>query len=556
MRFPDCTCVAILVAAGLSASSRAAAQQPQPPALQNASSYTIFVRGASVGSEQIAVSRTSSGWTVLSVARLNAPLDIVTRRLELRYDADWKAVELSLDAAVRGQDQTLHTAVSGNTLTTVVSIGGQTTTVPVNGAVDVLLPDPFFSPFSAVSARLRSAAPGTVIRALIPPRTPASIRVGASTDERFQTARETIDARRTHITTTPEAAGAVPIEADVWSDPSGRLLRISIPAQGLEFARDDLAAASARQVPVSRPNDEQVKIPSLGFSLAGTISKPANAATRLPAVVLLAGSGPTDRDELLYGIPVLGQLAGSLADAGFLTLRFDKRGVGQSGGRFESSTLADYADDARSAIKLLANREDVDPKRIAVIGHREGGAAALIAAAKDKRVAAVGVIASGGIAGAELVLEQQRHLLDKLQLPEADKQSRIDLQKGINQAVITGRGWDRFTPAVRRQVDTAEYQSILTFDPAKVMRDVRQPLLIVHGELDREVAPDNADRLAQLARDRKNSPPVQLAKVPGVNHLLATATTGEPDEYATLADRRVNPAVSTAIARWLQSILK
>ena len=140
------------------------------------------------------------------------------------------------------------------------------------------------------------------------------------------------------------------------------------------MVRDDVASVAARQVPVSRSNDEQVRIPGNGFSLAGTLSKPLTAGTGpRPAVVLIGGSGPTDRDEMLFNIPVLGQVANSLADAGFITLRYDKRGVGQSGGRPESASLADYADDVRAAVKLLADRKDVDPKRIAVVGHSEGG---------------------------------------------------------------------------------------------------------------------------------------------------------------------------------------
>ena len=93
---------------------------------------------------------------------------------------------------------------------------------------------------------------------------------------------------------------------------------------------------------------------------------------RLPAVLLVGGSGPTDRDELVFGIPIFGQLADAFADAGFIVLRYDKRGVGQSGGRDEAATLADYAEDVRAAVRFLSQRKDVDPKRIAVRRPRRG----------------------------------------------------------------------------------------------------------------------------------------------------------------------------------------
>src|SRR5205085_8246678 len=89
-------------------------------------------------------------------------------------------------------------------------------------------------------------------------------------------------------------------------------------------------------------------------------------------------------------------------------------------------------------------------------------------------------------------------------------------------------------------------------DPAKVMPGVREPILIVQGMLDTQVDPANADRLEALARARKNPSPVEVVKVPGINHLLVAATTGEYEEYHTLSDKRVSAAVVTPIITWLQ----
>ena len=271
--------------------------------------------------------------------------------------------------------------------------------------------------------------------------------------------------------------------------------------------RDDIASVSTRRVVISREGDEQVRIPANGFNLAGTISKPAGTAgQRLPAIVLVAGSGPVDRDETVAGIPVLGQLAGALADAGFLVLRYDKRGIGQSGGRIESAGPREYAEDLRAAVKFLADRKDTDPKRIAVIGHSEGGSVALLVAAKDRHVAAIVLMAAPGLSGNDLILAQQKHLLDRSNLSEPDKQAKVELQKRIQEAAMTGKGLDALPADVRRQIDNAEFQSILTHDPAKVMPSVRQPILIVQGALDTQVDPSNADRLADLARARKGAP--------------------------------------------------
>mgnify|MGYP003693597821 CR=1 FL=1 len=115
------------------------------------------------------------------------------------------------------------------------------------------------------------------------------------------------------------------VDADLWSDQAGHLVRVSLPTQSIEFVREDVASVSSRTVSISRPNDEQVKVPGNGFVIAGTLSRPASSTEKqLPAVVLLGGSGPTDRDEVVFGIPILGQIASALADAGFMVLRYDK----------------------------------------------------------------------------------------------------------------------------------------------------------------------------------------------------------------------------------------
>jgi pimeloyl-ACP methyl ester carboxylesterase len=548
---PVVALLGVLAAAGLPSST--AAQQPASAAGTGEATFRVFTRAAVIGTEQIAVTRDAAGWTITSSGRLNAPLNIVNRRLQIRYDPDWRPLEMTLDATVRGQAQTMRTTISGSTATSQVSIAGQSRVITATTTPEILLPTPFFGPYEALAARLRTAAPGSTIAAFAPAQTEITIRVGDSTSERIQTPKETIEAKHTHVTITPEGVVSAPVEADIWADPNGRLLRVSVPAQGLEVVREDVASVATRHVPISRPNDEQVRIAGNGFVLVGTLSKPVKAAaTRLPAVVLVGGNGPTDRDEIAFGIPIFGQLADAIADAGFIVVRYDKRGVGMSGGREEAATLADYADDARAAVKFLSDRKDVNPKRIAMVGHGEGGLVAMLAASKDKRIAALVLAATPGITGAEHNLEQVKRALDRTNRSAADKQATIDLQQKIQQAVLTGAGWEPLE-AYRRQADTPWFQSFLAFDPAKVMRNVRQPVLVVQGDLDTQVAPANAARLEALAGQRKNRPAAQVVRVRGINHLLVPAATGEADEYPNLKDKRISAEVANAIVSWLQS---
>jgi uncharacterized protein len=508
-----------------------------------------------VGTEQIGVERTADGWTITSSGRIGAPLDILTRRLQVRYDADWKPVELTLDAVIRGQQTTLHTTVTGGTATSEINSGGtasqKTDTIEPDS---ILLPNPAFGPYEALAARLDGAKPGTTIPIYVAPQGTMTATVGDAIREQIQTASRLVNANRTQVTIA--RPGVPPLEVEVWSDAeTNRLLRVSVPAQSVDVVREDIGSVAARRVTVTRAGDEQVRVPANGFSLAGTVSKPANAtAARLPAIVLAGGSGPVDRDEVVFGIPIFGQLANMLADAGFLVLRYDKRGVGQSGGRPESATLADYAEDLRAVVRFLSERKDVDRARLAVVGHSEGAAVAMLAATKENRIRALVLIAAIGVTGAELNMAQVTHALERSGRSEADKQKTLELQKQIQQAVLTGKGWDTIPPALRQQADTPWFQSFLAFDPARVMRDVDQPVLIVHGSLDKQVDPANAEKLAALAKARRRQVASDVTVVPGINHLLVPASTGEVNEYSSLSDKNVSGEVAKAIAEWLARV--
>lgn len=534
------------------ASGRAAAQQRGPETGTN--TLTIFMRGAPVGTEQVSLSRSADGWTITGSGRLGAPIDAVARKMEVRYTGDWRPREFTFEGTLRGAAQTLHTIVDGDQAKSDITIGGQPAqrAEPIDPNAVLILPNTFFGSFEAVAARLKSTAPGGDIPAFGIPGVGFTIRIGEAAREQIQTTARVIAATRTPLTMAFPGSN---VAATMWTDEAGRMIRLSVPGQALEVVREDVASVASRTVAISRPNDEPFRIPANGFMLAGTLSRPATAAggaTRLPAVVLVGTTGPTDRDHLVHGIPVLGELAGAIADAGFIVVRYDKRGVGQSGGRAETAGLAEYAEDVRAAIKALADRKDVDPKRVAVVGHGAGGTIALLAASKDKRITAVGLLATPGVPGADLILAQQQHTLARSRMSAQEKQAAIDLQRRIHDAVVTGKGWEQLPISVRRAVDSPEFQSFLLNDPARIMPEVRQPLLIVQGTLDTQVDPTNADRLLELAKARKNAPPVDIAKIPGVNHLLEAATTGEEDEYGSLPDKHVSKAVTQALIEWLQ----
>jgi pimeloyl-ACP methyl ester carboxylesterase len=201
----------------------------------------------------------------------------------------------------------------------------------------------------------------------------------------------------------------------------------------------------------------------------------------------------------------------------------------------------------------------VDKDRIALVGHSEGALVAMLTAGRERgKVAALALLAAPSTSGNEVVLEQQKYLLSKLPIDDAQRAERQALQEKINTAVIKGTGWAELPEQARRAADTPWFYSFLTFNPEKAIDDTRQPILIVQGELDAQVRPHHADQLAELARARRGTKAaVEVVKVPGVNHLLVPAKTGDVAEYPSLGpDAAVSPQVTTAIASFLSKAMQ
>lgn len=517
-----------------------------------AHTFHLFLRGAEVGTEEVTVLESPGGWTLRGSVRLGAPLNLSVEYWEARYDRSWKPLELTMNLLQNPNRWTVHTTFSGTTAATDIARDGQNERRNQTVAADaIVLPNLVFGSYEALAARLAALAGASQLPAYIAPQSTIPVSVNRVSDEKIEVPGRSIDAKHwALIFGNPGGA----IDLDVWTE-GNRLLRVDIPSQMLTVIRDDISSVAARLVTLGRANDEQVSIPANGFGLAATISKPAEPAVRLPAVLLISNAGTTDRDEIVAGIPIFAQLATSLADAGFLVVRYDKRGTGQSGGRPEAATYDDFATDTRAVIAYLVKRRDVDPKRIALLGYGEGGWIAMMVAARDERVAAMALVGTPSATGFDLVLEQQRQLFEGSGTTAGAQEKAVEQQKTILQAVITGKGWEALSPDIRRRVDTPLYRNYLTFDPAQAITKTRQPLLVVQPDLDKEVASYHGEQLAQLARSRVKARGTDFVHLPGLNHLLARAQTGLVAEYGTLTERTVSPAAVLEISAWLKKTL-
>lgn len=518
--------------------------------------FMISLRGQPVGQETVTVSSANGGWRISSTGGQSLPAPFTIDKFEAVYTRDWHPVSLDLEARVGDQLLSMRSAFTATSASNDIMQGGQKNVVTQQiSPGTILLPNNFFGAYEALAAKLARLQTGESFRAYIIPQAEIAGTITAITPQRIQTTDKLIELR--HYNLAMRNPGGI-VNVEVGIDEANRLARVAVPAAGILVLRADLSGVMKRDVTYKNDRDQQVFINSLGFTIAATTTAPAAPAAKMPAVVLIAGSGGADRDETVANIPIFAQLAGALSDAGYLVVRYDKRGVGQSGGRAESVTLQDYADDAVQVVEWLAKRKDVDPKKIALVGHSEGGYVAMLAAARaGGKVAAVSLVASPGSTGRELVIAQQQHALD-LSNDSADvKAAKIQLQQRILAAVISGSGWEGIPPQMQKQADTLWFKSLIEFDPAAAMKKVKQPVLVVHGSKDAVVDPRNADKLETLAagRKEKSAPATKKVVLPGLNHLLVPAMTGEVSEYVSLPIRTISPDVAKSIANWLGVVL-
>ena len=520
-----------------------------------AATFSVFLRSSPVGFQRTDVQRsTETGWIIESRGDLSQPLDIRNQAFRVEYDFWLRPLALRVAGVRQSLPFSLVTTFTAGAAAAELDENGQRSTFELAPPPDaVVLLDFFFGGYEALAWRLGTSVPGAEIPVYVAPRTLTRARVDRVGRQRIETRAGSVIEARVHGISFLHDDGVV--EVEVWTDARHRLLRVYIPQAALDLVRDDIAAVGTRVRALVHAGDEAVSVRSEGFGLAATITTPVDRPRPRdgwPAVLLVSGPGAPDRDGTFSGVPVLGQLAVALADAGFLVARYDRRGVGRSGGRPESAGVEEYGEDARRMVRYLDDRDDVDRDRITVVGHAEGGWPAMLAAARERRADNLVLIGAPGTSGTELVLEQQGAMLDRLDASERERTERIGLQRRIVDAVRDEGSWDGVPDAMRRQADTYWFRSFLDFDAADALRRTRQPLLILHGSRDTHVGAHHAERLVELAaRRRRGAPPPQRTILEGLDHRLVPAGPDADAAAAALTAPSISPTVVDTLTTWL-----
>jgi pimeloyl-ACP methyl ester carboxylesterase len=295
-------------------------------------------------------------------------------------------------------------------------------------------------------------------------------------------------------------------------------------------------------------------------TLAGTLTMPRGSGP-FPAAVLIAGSGPHDRDEALMGHKPFLVLADSLTRHGIAVLRFDKRGIGKSGGDFATATTDDFANDAEAAFTFAKGVAGIDPHRVGLIGHSEGAVIAPIVAARRSDVAYVVMMAGSGVTGDRILIEQMQLIAaadgasaDEVKRGAATETEVVNLIKSNDpkmaeklRAKLKGTMPDAAIEPAIGQMTSPWMRAFVALDPTVALRKVKCPLLAIAGSKDLQVPPEE-----NIAAIRAADPHAETRIFPGLNHLFQHATSGSPSEYARI-EETMAPEVLEAVAKWINA---
>lgn len=282
-----------------------------------------------------------------------------------------------------------------------------------------------------------------------------------------------------------------------------------------------------------------------GFQLAGTLTRPLGA-NKMPVVITISGSGEQERDSRLApvsGYAIFRDIADTLGRRGIAVLRVDDRGVGASTGRETRAvaTSADYAQDVKEVLRYVRSRSDLDANHIALLGHSEGGMIAPMVASQDQQVAAIVLLAGPAYSGRKIMMFQNQDLLDQTTgLSKTQRDSIMATLPARLDSAGASQPWLEF---------------FMQHDPLRVARQVKQPVLILQGETDHQITPEQADTLAATLRAAGNAD-VTVRRFPDTNHLFLIDSAGVASGYASLKDTHVRRSVLGAIADWLSVKLK
>jgi fermentation-respiration switch protein FrsA (DUF1100 family) len=312
-----------------------------------------------------------------------------------------------------------------------------------------------------------------------------------------------------------------------------------------------------------------------GIRLAGTLTLPKKEGV-FPAVILISGSGPQNRDEELLGHKPFLVLSDFLTKNGIAVLRFDDRGTGKSSGDFKEATTFDFAKDVEYALEYLQKRKEINKDKIGLIGHSEGGIIAPIIASENEDIDFIVLMAGSALRGDKLLLLQKYKIETQLginrQLVENNQQIfagayEIILNQSIENELVSDTLSKYFTSkygqalpekqktALINQLSSPWMLNFIRLDPVVYLSKVNCPVLAINGSKDIQVPPKENLTAIKNASIKGGNINVTVKELPNLNHLFQECITGSPNEYAEI-EQTIAPIALKEILNWIHLQVK
>ena len=301
-----------------------------------------------------------------------------------------------------------------------------------------------------------------------------------------------------------------------------------------------------------------------GNKFTGTLVTPLLMKANTPIAILVSGSGQQNRDEELMDHRPFLVIADYLARNGIATLRYDDRGIGGSEAtNLLSSTTETFKTDAASAIKFLKDKGYLN---IGIIGHSEGGLIAYMLGAESADLSFIISLAGTAVGGDSILLQQNRLILEKSNVPQATISSYCNLLSEIytlkrtqtidNREQIISMLKEKYCtlpdqlkanlPALLQSQPWLDY--FITYDPTPTLQQIKCRTLALNGEKDVQVV---ATQNISAAQRHIPSELLTTKIYPNLNHLFQNCTTGMPIEYAQI-EETISPEVLKDIVNWIR----
>jgi len=311
------------------------------------------------------------------------------------------------------------------------------------------------------------------------------------------------------------------------------------------------------------------------IKLAGTLTLPEKNG-KFPAVILITGSGPQNRDEELLGHKPFLVLSDFLTKNGIAVLRFDDRGTAKSTGDFKNATTFDFATDVEYAIEYLQKRKEINKDKIGLIGHSEGGIIAPIIASENKDIDFIVLMAGSTLRGDKLLLLQKYKIETQMginkQVVESNQQIfagayKIILNENLKKEVLYDTlshyfisKYGKALPenqkdALINQLTSTWMINFIRLDPVVYLEKVSCPILAINGNKDLQVpSKENLEVIENIFRKSENTK-VKIKELEGLNHLFQECETGATSEYATI-EQTISPIALKEILNWINIQVK